>query len=223
MNYGRPLKKAKEPFKFYTRLHLNELTGIKASNIDELVDGLKTVPDAVIYYHTHHFIEEHHYLVPEPANDFSVWTGDALDDTVLSEKLAGIDTYEFTNINALRMRIIAVIEEYISTKPVLHNAYPGREFHFIKSVGLVMPTAYSAYDLREFVEILRKISLDSLYFHMFESRLRLGKGINDFSIWLKDNLDENDIANSISHLDPYNYTLSGLRSAVIQLIEKRIK
>jgi small-conductance mechanosensitive channel len=223
VNHGKPMKEAKEPFKFYTRLHLKELTGVKASNIAELIEGLKSVPEASIYYHTHHFIEEHHYLIPEPANDFSVWVGDALDNSVLSEKLAGIDTYEFTTIAALRARMISVIEEYVSMNQMPDMAATGREFYFIKSIGLVLPTNYLAYDLREFVEILRKISLDSLYFHMFESRLRLGKGINDFSAWIRDDLDEPDIANSISRLDPYNYTLTGLKSVVIQLIEKRIK
>jgi small-conductance mechanosensitive channel len=223
VNYGRPLKRAKEPFKFYSRLHLKELTGIKAGDIFELLKGLETVPDSVIYYHTHRFIEEHHYLIPEPANDFAVWVADALDDSILSEKLANVDTYEFASIGALRKRIIAVIEEHLSKQSVSTRAAPGGEFYFIKSVGLVMPTPYVANDLREFVEILRKISLNSLYFHMFESRLHLERGINDFSAWLSGNLDEVDIANSISRLDPYHYTLSGLRSAVIQLIEKRIK
>ena len=29
INYGRPLKKAKEPFRFYSRTHLTELTGLR--------------------------------------------------------------------------------------------------------------------------------------------------------------------------------------------------
>jgi len=31
------------------------------------------------------------------------------------------------------------------------------------------------------------------------------------------------MAEEVARLDPYNYTLEGLRSALIQLIEKRIK
>ncbi|GAI49232.1 unnamed protein product, partial [marine sediment metagenome] len=55
---GHPLKKATQPFRFYSRLHLKELTGLKASNLTELLDILKKVPGAVIYYHTHHFLEQ---------------------------------------------------------------------------------------------------------------------------------------------------------------------
>jgi hypothetical protein len=79
------------------------------------------------------------------------------------------------------------------------------------------------HDLREFVEALRKISLGSLFFHFFDSRFRLGKGLNDFSSWLRDSLDEPELAGEIDRLDPYTYTLEGLRSALIQLVEKRIK
>jgi hypothetical protein len=90
-------------------------------------------------------------------------------------------------------------------------------------VSVTIPTSYVVHDLREFVEALRKISLGSLFFHVFDSRLRLGKGLNDFSIWMQDSLDETELAEEINRLDPYTYTLEGLRSALIQLIEKRIK
>jgi len=223
INYGRPLKKAKEPFRFYTRMHLKELTGLRARNLRELADALKTVPDSVVYYHTHHFLEEHHYLAPEPANDFAPWVSDALGEEVLGERLASIDTFEFTSLEALRERLVSIMEEYLSQGSNLRDAAEGREFHFVKSVSVISPTPFVAHDLREFVEALRKISLGSLYFHIFESRLRLRKGLNDFSAWLENALEEKELADKIARLDPYTYTLEGLRSSLIQLIEKRIK
>jgi len=223
VNYGHPLKKASEPFRFQARLHLKELTGLRASNLPELVDILRRAPDSVIYYHTHHFLEEHQYLTPEPANDFALWVGDVLGDEVLSEKLASIDTFEFVTIGALKRRIIDVIDEYLAEKTDGRTAPEGREFHFIRSISVVLPTSYVAHDFREFVEILRKISIDSLYFHIFEAKLRLQKGVNDFSIWIEDCLEEGDLAAKIARLDPYTYTLEALRSTIIQLIEKRIK
>jgi len=93
----------------------------------------------------------------------------------------------------------------------------------MKSVSVVLPTPYAAHDLREFVEAIRMLSLSSLYFHILESRLRLGRGLNDFSAWLAERLDEKELAESIARLDPYTYTLEGLRSSLIQLMEKRIK
>lgn len=227
VNYGQPLKKAKTPFHFYSRVHLKELTGLSAKNVQELAAVLKTAPDSVIYYHTHQFLEEHHYLTPEPANDFALWVRDALSDEVLGERLAAIDTFEFATLGTLRERLVSIIEEHLTLEAQPGNSHrdalEGGEFHFIKSVSAVLPTPYVAHDLRQFVESLRKLSLSSLYFHIFESRLRLSRGLNDFSAWLEDSLDERELAEQIARLDPYNYTLEGLRSALIQLIEKRIK
>jgi hypothetical protein len=222
-NYGHPLKKAIEPFRFHSRTYIKELTGLKARDLRELVDTLKKVPDSVIYYHTHQFLEEHHYLVPEPSNDFAVWVNDLLGEEILGERLASVNTFEFSSLGTLRERIVVIIEEHLAQGCNSREAMPGREFRFMKSVSVVIPTPYVAHDLREFVEALRKISLGSLYFHVFESRLRLGKGLNDFTIWLRDSLEEAELGEQIARLDPYTYTLEGLRSAFIQLIEKRIQ
>ena len=223
INYGRPLKKATRPFRFYTRLYVKELTGLKASNLVELANILKEAPDSVIYYHTHHFLEEYHYLTPEPANDFALWVSDELGDEVLGEKLASIDTFDFPTIGSLRARIEGVIRDYLSKKPDGRTAREGREFHFIKSVSFIMPTPYVAHDLREFIEVLRQVSIDSLSYHIFEARLRLKRGVNDFAIWAEECLGDKDLAEKLAYLDPYNYTLEGLRSTIIQVIEKRIK
>jgi len=223
VNYGHPLKKAKEPFRFQSRTYIKELTGLKARNLKDLVDILKKVPDPVIYYHTHHFLEEHHYLIPEPSNDFAVWVNDVLGEEVLGERLASVNTFEFPSLGALKERIVDIIEENLARGTNSREAMPGREFCFMKSVSVVISTPYVVRDLREFVEALYKISLGSLYFHVFESRLRLGRGLNDFTIWMQDSLGEAELGEEIARLDPYTFTLEGLRSAFIQLIEKRIQ
>ncbi|MBI4331082.1 MAG: mechanosensitive ion channel [Chloroflexi bacterium] len=223
INYGRPLKQATAPFRFYTRTHLTELTGQKAGNLREMIDILKQAPDTMVYYHTHHFLEEHHFLSPEPANDFALWVSDALGDEVLGERLAAVDTFEFASLGVLRERLTSIMEESVARGNGQRAVLEGREFYFMKSMSFVLPTPYMAHDLREFIEALRKLSVSSLYFHIFESRLRLGRGLNDFSVWLRDSMDEEELAEKVARLDPYTYTLEGLRSTLIQLIEKRIK
>ena len=222
INYGHPVKKATKPFTFYSRSHMKELTGLRARNLRELADTLKVVPDSVIYYHTHHFLEEHHYLTPQPANDLAMWVEEALGDEVLAEKLAAVDTFQFTSLQALRDRHVSIIEEQLARGGSLREAAPGDEFHFVKSISVTIKAPYEAGDMREFVEALRKLSPGSLYFHIFESRLRLGRGLNDFSAWLADSLDEHELADRIARLDPYTYTLEGLRAQLIQLIEKEM-
>ena len=222
INYGHPVKKAKKSFTFYSRSHLKELTGLKARNLRELADTLKVVPDSVIYYHTHHFLEEHHYLTPQPANDLAMWVDDALGDEVLAERLAAVDTFQFPSLQALRERHVSIIEEQLARGGSLREAAPGDEFHFVKSLSVIIQAPYEASDMREFVECLRKLSPGSLYFHIFESRLRLGRGLNDFSAWLADSLDEPGLAEKIARLDPYAHSLEGLRTTLIDLIEKEM-
>ncbi len=77
-------------------------------------------------------------------------------------------------------------------------------------------------DLKEFIEILKKITIDSIYFHIFEARLRLEKPTNDFSCWIENSLGDKNLANSISSFDPYTSTLEDLRKKLIRIIEKKI-
>lgn len=218
------LLRAKEPFHFYTRLHLSELTGFRATTLSQLLEFIKQVSGSCIYHHTHRFLQQHQYLSPEPPNDFAYWVSNVLGEDELGEKLASIDTVQFVTIHALREKIIATIEEYLEQNPVakLKFAREEEEFHFIKSISFVLPTHYSAYDLNEFKEILNKITIDSIYFHIFESRLRVEKSENDFSLWITNELKDRALAAELSRLDPYTYTLEELRKVIIKKIEKRL-
>ena len=218
------MKKARAPFQFYTRLNLSELTGLKATNLPELLRIIEAVPGACIYHHTHRFLQQHQYLSPEPPNDFAFWVTESLGDDELGEKLASIDTIQFGTIRDLRNKIIATITGHLSASPSAARRFAreGDEFHFIKSTSFVLPTAYIARNLRDFAAILKKVTIDSIYFHMFEARLRLERGTNDFSVWLDTSLGETELARIIARLDPYTQTLDDLRKTLIQHVEKRV-
>jgi len=186
------LTKAREPFRFSTRLHLSELTGLRAASLGELCRLIKEVPGSCIYHHTHRFLQQHQFFSPEPPNDFAYWVTGALGENELGERLASIDTMQFSRIHDLREAIAAAIEDYLRGNPSsgIKTARPGEDFYFIKSVSFVMPTRYVACDLGDFIEILRKITIDSIYFHIFEARLRLERKTNDFSNWIEDSLGD---------------------------------
>ena len=111
------LIQAKEPFQFYGRLHLSELTGLQATNLHELLELIKTVPGSCIYHHTHRFLQQHQYLSPEPPNDFAYWVSGTLGDNELGEQLASIDTIQFPTIRSLRDKIADTIEEHLKNRP----------------------------------------------------------------------------------------------------------
>jgi hypothetical protein len=218
------LKKGKAPFRFSTRLHLSEMTGLRASNLVQLLELLKEVPGSSIYHHTHRLLQQHQHFSPEPPNDFAYWIASSLGEDKLSEDLASIDIIQFRNIRSLRERIVETIETYLSRNPLakLKFANENEEFHFIKSVSFIIPTNYVAFDLKDFVEILEKITIDSVYFHIFEARLRLEKVSNDFSYWIETSIGDKGLADEISRLDPYTRTLEDLRKILIKIIKKRI-
>ncbi|MFA6384485.1 MAG: DUF5752 family protein [Candidatus Omnitrophota bacterium] len=218
------LIKAKEPFRFFTKLHLSELTGLRATTLGQLLALIKNVPGSCIYHHTHRFLQQHQYLSPEPPNDFAYWVTDTLGEDELGERLVSIDTMQYSTIRDLREKIASTIEKYLDDNSwaKMKFARSGEEFHFIKSVSFVLPTAYIAYDLNEFILILKKIAIDSIYFHIFEARLRLENPTNDFALWIEQSLGDKKLADNISSFDPYSSTLEDLRNKIIQIAERRV-
>jgi hypothetical protein len=218
------LVQAKEPFRFYGRLHLSELTGLRATNLQELLELIKTVPGSCIYHHTHRFLQQHQYLSPEPPNDFAYWVSGTLGDNELGEQLASIDTIQFTTIRSLRDKIAGTIEEHLKNQPSAQHRFAdeSRAFHFIKSMSFIFPTNYIVYNLSEFADVLQKISISSIYFHIFESRLRLEKEMNDFSLWIETSVGDSKLASEISKLDPYTYTMEDLRKTILKIIRRKI-
>lgn len=215
---------AHEPFTFYSRLHLIELTALRATTIPELLEHLKTVSGSSIYHHTHHFIQRHQYLSPEPPNDFAYWIADVLGERELGERLASIDLMQLPTIRSIREKLVETIEQALEAHGRIRSisAPEGAEFSFLKSVSFIFPTAHVAADLGVFAECLRKASISSIYFHMFEARLRLERPTNDFSNWLSNSLGETQLAVRIAQLDPYTQTGEGLRATILRIIDKRL-
>lgn len=218
------LIEGKKPFQFFTRLQLSELTGLRASSLSQLLDGVKKVPPASIYYHTHAFFQEYQYMRRDTPNDFAYWVSNILGEVELGEQLSGIDIMRYSKIRELQAAIAQVIEEYLNSNQFakLKFARTNEEFHFIKSVSFVFPTTFTAYNLKDMLEILKKITIDSIYFHVFEARLRLERPSNDFSAWIEDSIGDKELAHNISSLDPYMRTLEDLRRTIIRIIERKI-
>jgi len=214
-------KKAAEPFYFCTRLNLSELTEFTASNITELVNVIKTIPGAAIFYHTHMFLEQPRPFILENSNDFAYWVKNVLGENRLGEELASIDIMEFGTIRALREKIISVIEKNIfERKESFRQAPPGMEFHFIKSRSFILPTPFMAKNLAEFINALKAVPMGAIYFHLFEARLRLEKGTNDFSYWIDTSLANPELAQKLSDIDLYTHTLEGLRRTIIKKLSQ---
>jgi hypothetical protein len=208
-----------EGFHFYTQHNLVELLGLRAKNPVELLENIMKVPAGSIYYHTHRFIQQHQYLSPEPPNDFALWLKDTIHLERLGEAFLNVDTVSFIDLEDLRGELVRILHGYISRGEYLADCPRGHEFDFMSCKIFIMPTPYTAKNLAEFVEILSKISIHSLYFHMFEARMRLKQPENDFSAWFK-SIGQEGLAEDISRLDPYSITLEGLRLKIIHMVNR---
>src|SRR5262249_56817891 len=110
-----PSTMAASPFRFWTRITLTRLTGRRAADLAELVEHLRTVPASVIFHHTHHFLVQHQHLSPEPPNDLAFWVTNVLQEDQLGERLAAIDTVQFASLEALRDRVLGVLDWALAT------------------------------------------------------------------------------------------------------------
>lgn len=206
-------------FQFKTKLDQTLLLGIRARTIPELLDGITRVPDASIYYHTHKYLNQHHYLSPEPPNDFAYWITEVLNDAKLGEALSSVDVVQYHTLADLRKTFMGLLTAHIAHAERVPHAPQGEEFHFMASRIFVLETPYVAHTLSEFREMLRHLSVNSLYYHIFDARLRLEREENDFSRWFRDQ-GKTVLADEVARLDPYTSTLEGLRIRIIRLVER---
>lgn len=205
-------------FKFYLEYYLPVLIGRKASNIYELIEGIKAVPDASIYYHTHKFLKQHRYLVPEPPNDFAYWIRNVLTQPKLSEMIAGINIAGYNNLEDLRKKMLEIFNSNgIAGYEI--NCLKGFEFQFMSCKTFWFKYKYEPVNLKEFYEILKKIDISVFYASIFSSKLRRGKQKNDFSEWF-DTIGETELSEQVTRIDPYTLTLEGLRKKILNLILK---
>jgi hypothetical protein len=211
------------PFRFFTRENLTYLTARKAKNARELLNGIQEASLASIYHHTHHFLQQYEFLSPEPPNDFAYWLTNVLKDNVLGEQVAAIDLRQFHRLSDIRDRIVRVLQEGLKSSDAERNVPSGAEFNFMSAQTFVLPTKYQAKNLREFRDCFTRVSVKSIYYHIFESRLRLEREDSDFSIWLREQVGDEALAGAINRLDPYTQTLEGLRRRLLKLISERIE
>jgi hypothetical protein len=216
------MKTAGKPFRFYTRQNLTHLTGKKAANLRELLTGIKEASDMCIYYHTHHYLEQHEFLSPEPPNDFAYWITNVLQNKLLGEEIAGLDLRQFSTLDEIKTNIIERIEFSLNgnSESGTRAVPPGEEFHFMYAQTFIFPTEFIANNLNEFNECVKKVSINSVFYHVFESRFF--KRIPGFCEWLKE-LGEDELSDQVCKLDPYTQTMDNLRKMLIALVETRIR
>lgn len=216
-------KTGRYPFKFFVKLTLPKLTGIYALNLKELLKGIQASDENILYYHTHHFLLQFHNVSPAAPNDFAYWITNVLGEELLGEEISSIDLYSFETMDKFKTELIIRIENFISKNKNTRQVEPQSRFNFTKAITFIMDTKKYAYSLSDFLDILKNITVYSLYYHFFEASFRLKSRKNDFSMWIDNELNLPELAKKITNLDPYTHTMNELKNSIIKIIEQYLK
>src|SRR5512135_2560424 len=215
-------RRASKPFYFNSESHLTRIGRERATNLGELLEGLKGCPDASIFYHTFQTLREHHYIRGGFSNDFAQWTFAACNEAGLAERLAAVDVRDFTSVAEIRDRIVKTVESYLKANPAA-GARPAFEpFYFCASETVVTPTPFVANTLAEFADALQQVSLHSIHHHFITARLRPPLTRNDFSVWLEEELGLATLAERLNRMDIYTATLNDMRQKILQLVRQEM-
>jgi hypothetical protein len=207
-----------EPFEFKQAVSIPKSTGKKASSIHNLRDMISQVSNESIFHHTcQYFLKEH---ILGYTNDFAQWAGESLEERALAERLSSIDPYSFKSITGTRNELLRVIDEYLKDFPEPRCVIAGDDFYFNETITLIFPIGVKVNNLTEFLIALRHVESGCIYFHFYEARIRLGRGVDDFTQWIMHSLKRKKLAKRIRTIDPFMHNAEGIREHIIEIMEE---
>ena len=214
--------KSVRSFEFKQCVSIVKSTGKHAKNLRELRKMIATVGDESIFHHTHQYFLKGHML--DYTNDFSQWAGENLEERALAERLTSIDPYTLKTITAVRKELIREIDAFLKTFPEPRDVTSGNEFYFNETVSLVFPVGVTTRNLSEFLVALEHIDTGSIYYHFYDSRVRLGEGIvDDFSRWIEHTLGRKNLADRIRVIDPFMHSIESIRKHIMEVVEEQVR
>ncbi len=211
---------AANTFWFFEYLLMPRPTGIKATNLKELLHFLRDLDEPGLEYH----LWQSHLTMTQTVeypNDFALWAANALHDDKLAEKLSSIAPFEYSSLIQVREALTEILEDYLWESTYNPQVKPGFEFYFIEASAVILHSGISAQNLRQFCQALQTVGLDSIYYHFVDARRRLANGKrDDFSHWIETNFDLPDLVSALRDIDVYFYSLREIREALLSLVRE---
>jgi hypothetical protein len=216
------LGKKVEPFEFKQCVSIIKSTGRHAKNLGELRKLISQVGDESIFHHTYQYFLKGHML--EYTNDFAEWAGISLEERALAERLSCIDPYTLKSVKEVRKELIREINGFLTNFPEPHDVVSGNEFYFNETVSLIFPIGVKTKNLAEFLVAIEHIDEGSIYYHFFDSRVRLGEGVvDDFSRWVEHSLGKKELADRIRDIDPFMHSIESIREHIVKVVEEHVR
>jgi hypothetical protein len=215
MNQEAAQRVTETTFTFIGCSELQESLGQVAEDEKALAELVEEVPLDSIHSHTHSYFLRHRFIERAYPNDFAQWVVTQVGDSVLGERLAVVDPFDYPNLEDLREEIISIIDDHLSRMSIIPRVVFGEPFHFKRSRILEVPIGLEARSLLEFRKAVAEVDVSAIYFHMFEAHFRLGREESDFSAWIRTGLGLHELADCIRSINPYLGSLERLRSSLI--------
>ncbi|MFI5142615.1 MAG: DUF5752 family protein [Thermoanaerobaculales bacterium] len=205
------------PFSFFDAVRLNCPTGASASTLREFRDAVERADAGVLHHHLRETPLRFTFTTFEYPNDFALWVGDALGHRALAERLAMLDPFHARVLEALRQRVLDLVETAFAEEDVARPVPRGQEFHFSASVSVEFALGIEASTVGELRERLAEVPGSSIFYHFYEARLRNPGGADDLSAWLE--LAGHEAAASrLRDLDIYLLSLDACRRVAQDLL-----
>ena len=159
-------------------------TGKRAQNLRELREHLREIEPGSIYYHFWGGLLRPRFDDTEYHNDFAIWVARSLHNKSLAERLGVIDPVAFESIEDLRNELMEIIDESLDETEFPQWTKRDDQFEFIRSQIVVFDTAISVSRPEGLLDIIRNISVGSVFYHFIDARHRNENSLDDFQNWL---------------------------------------
>jgi hypothetical protein len=195
-------------------------TGKHARTLREFSTLLQAVPINSVYHHFWGNRLQPRFEEPEYQNDFASWMRHGLHDAILSEQLAVLDPTDYPDLEDLRRDVVDILEQRISEDDYVSWVQAQYPFSFVRAQTVIFNTNLRANSPEEFVEMMPKLPIGSVFFHFIDARRRPIIGKDDFRTWLVNHWPAHtDLEYALAHVDPYFCTLAELRERLTHVFQ----
>lgn len=209
---------ATRPFRFAGCVELRQTLDVHALDERELMNRIAEVPAGSIFFHTFGYFLRHRAFTTAYGNDFARWAALEVGDRALAERLAVVDPFSFTTVEALREYLVTILQEHLRGREAEGRVEFDRGFHFQQSHVVEVPLGVAAETLVEFRAGLATVDESAIYLHTVETRARERRA-EAFSEWLRDSLELPALAERFERIDPYLTTLERIRGQLLGLVD----
>lgn len=219
------LHRAASPFQFVSCMELREIMGVRAHDEQRLLEVIEDAPLDSIYYHTHSYFLRHEFLQGLYPNDFATWAAIHVQDPVLGERLGVLDPFDFDDLESLRAEIAGIVADHLSRLKTVPRAVTGESFEFVRSHVIEADLGLETWTLEEFRDHLTRVEAGAIYNHVCEARMRKGRLLGDFGLWLgePDGLRLPRLAAQVAAVGRWGLSLEGYRVEIISLCDAALQ